>query len=208
MNKLALFVITLACVLKAQDGLATNDSQGSPFAAYEKLIYSDGSGNVTYMCVAKSSVGNSNGSTIPTTVTVTAASNANPVSFTATAHNIGDYGNLGATVTPIVKITGGTGNWSVINGTWTATPTSANAFTIPVDSTSLGALTGTLVVTTMGPRHNNPVWSIFHQTVDGSSNTTSIGWAQRPGGAGVLDLKGGVTGYSFKCSERATLAYQ
>lgn len=209
MKRLAVIVITLSSALLAQDGTNVNDSQGSPFTGYQKLAYEDGSGNITYLCVAPSKSGNSGtNSNIPTAITVTAATNANPVSFTATAHNVGDYGNLGATVTPIIKITGGTGNWTVINGTWTMTPTSADAFTIPVNSTSLGALTGTLVVTTFSPRHNNPVWSIFHQTVNGSSVFTSQAWGQRPGGAGTTELRGGVTGYSFKCSERSTLAYQ
>lgn len=199
MKLLALFVITIAPLI-AQDGQQVNESEGPPYRAYQKLFYVSGT-NIQYICVAQSQ-------SKTTPITVTAASNANPVSFTATAHNLGDYGNLGATVTPIVKITGGTGNWTVINGTWTATPTSADAFTIPVDSAALGALTGTLVVTTMSPRHNEAVWSVQKFMYDGSNNLTGSGWAQLPGGAGATSLNGGSTGLGFKCSLRATLAYQ
>ncbi len=72
------------------------------------------------------------------TITVSAASNASPVSFTATAHGF-DYPTA-STNLPTVKITGGTLNWTPINGVWVATVTSANAFTIAVDSTTFGAL--------------------------------------------------------------------
>lgn len=200
MKTVALFV-SICVSLLAQEGQQVNETIGPPLVGYQKLPYTSG-GNLIYLCVAKSNQGRIS------TITVSGASNANPVSFTATAHGMGDYANLGATVTPIVKITGGTGNWTAINGTWTATPTSANAFTIPVDSSAFGALTGTLVVTTLSPIHTNPVWSIFKMTYDGSNNWTGQGWAQRPGGAGATSLNGGSTGTSFRCSERATLAYQ
>ncbi len=183
----------------AQDGQPVNSSAGSPYVGYQTLAYVSGS-NLIYLCQAKSSV--------TSTITVSAASNASPVSFTATAHNIGDYANLGATVTPIVLISGGTGNWAAVNGTWTATITTANAFTIPVDSSGFGAVTGTLAVTTMSPRLNVAQWAVQHFTYDGSNNLTSTGWAQNPGGAGGTNLRGSSTGYSFKCSSRTLLAYE
>jgi hypothetical protein len=70
-------------------------------------------------------------------VTITAASNTNPVSLTSNAHGL----STGDGIT----ISGGTGNWTAINGSWTITVTGANTFTIPVDSTAFGALTGTPV---------------------------------------------------------------
>lgn len=199
MKRLIALVSIFASLLCAQDGTAVNNSQGSPYVSYQSLFYTSGS-NLTFVCTSPSNR--------ISTITVSAASNASPVSFTATAHNIGDYTNLGATVTPLVKITGGTGNWTVVNGTWTATTTSANAFTIPVDSSALGALTGTLAVTTQSPRLNVTQWAVRHLTYDGSSNLTSIGWAQLAGGAGATALKGSATSYSFACSARATLAFE
>jgi hypothetical protein len=70
-------------------------------------------------------------------VTITAASNANPVSLTSNSHGL----STGDGIT----ISGGTGNWTAINGSWTVTVTGVNTFTIPVDSTAFGALTGTPV---------------------------------------------------------------
>jgi hypothetical protein len=67
-------------------------------------------------------------------VAITAATNANPVELTAAAHGLA----TGAHVT----ISGATGNWTAINGSWTVTVTGGGTFTIPVDSTSFGALAG------------------------------------------------------------------
>lgn len=66
--------------------------------------------------------------------TITAATNANPVVLTSVAHGLA----TGATVI----ITGATGSWTPINGTFIATVTGVDTFTIPVDSTGFGALTG------------------------------------------------------------------
>lgn len=196
--KLAALVIGIVSVLGAQDGTPTNTSSGSPYVSYQSLYYTSSS-LITYVCVSPSNR--------VSTVTVSAASNASPVSFTST-HQFGDWTNLGATVTPIIKITGGTGNWTAINGTWTATPTAGTTFTIPVDSTAFGALTGTLVVTTQSPRHNVAQWAVYHLTYSGT-DITSKGWAQLPGGAGASNsLKGSATSYSFACSARATLAFE
>lgn len=63
-----------------------------------------------------------------------AASNANPVSLTLVNHGL----ITGTSIT----ISGGTGAWAAINGTFTPTVTSADTFTIPVNSTGLGALAG------------------------------------------------------------------
>jgi hypothetical protein len=73
----------------------------------------------------------------PGAVPISAASNANPVSLTSTAHDLatGDR----------ITISGGTGNWAAINGRFTVTRTGTNTFTIPVDSTTFRARTGTVV---------------------------------------------------------------
>lgn len=71
------------------------------------------------------------------TVTITAATNAAAVVLTVVGHGL----STGDGIT----ISGGTGNWAAINGAWTITVTGANTFTIPIDSTTFGALTGTPV---------------------------------------------------------------
>lgn len=70
-------------------------------------------------------------------VAITAASNANPVTLTAVGHGLMD----GETVT----ITGATGGWTAINGAFVAHVLNANQFWIAVNSTSLGALSGSPV---------------------------------------------------------------
>ncbi len=153
-SRMILVALLAAMVVWAQD-TPVSISQAPASLGYQVISVYSGT-NLTYKCIARSNQIRSR------TITVSAASNANPVSFTATGHGL-DY-QSGATTTPVVKITGGTGNWTVINGVWVATPTSANAFTIAVDSTSLGALTGTLVVTTLAPSISDAVWSIHKLT--------------------------------------------
>lgn len=70
-------------------------------------------------------------------VTISAATNAAVVELTSTAHGL----STGDGIT----ISGATGNWTAINGSWTITVTGVNTFTIPVNSTTFGALTGTPV---------------------------------------------------------------
>jgi hypothetical protein len=173
-------------------------------SAVQTLLYYSGS-NLQYQCTAKSTQPKT------ATITVSAASNANPVSFTATAHNL--FYTATSTVLPIVNITGGTGNWAAVNGNWVATPTSANAFTIPVDSTAFGALTGTLVVTTLSPRLTDAVWKVETFQYDGSNNLLFHGVAVAAAGAGTAPVTGpGNVGppdqFNQICANRASLAYQ
>lgn len=71
------------------------------------------------------------------TLSISAATNANPVSLTSANH--------GLTTGQRITISGATGSWTPINGTFTITRTGANTFTIPIDSSGFGALTGTVV---------------------------------------------------------------
>ncbi len=199
MKHLLLFL--LAIPLFAQDGALVNQNPLAPSFGAQKLLYYSGS-NLTYVCAAKSAQLN------PSTITVSAASNASPASFTATAHGLGDYATFGATSTPTVCITGYTGNWTALNGCFTVTTTSANAFTIAVDSSAFGAVTGTPVFTTLAPRWNQAVWSILKLVYDGSNNLVFQGWAAAPGGAGSSTEAGGSTASKYKCSTRASYGYQ
>lgn len=190
-----------------QDGAPVSVSRGVPYTAYEGLYYYSGA-NLIYACFSPSFQPSLKIPTKPpSTITISAASNANPVSFTATAHGFGDFVTLGATSTPVVKITGYTGNWAVLNGVWSVVVTSANAFTIAVDSSGFGAVTGTAVFTTYSPLWNQPVWSIQAFVYSGA-NAVFSGWATNNPGAGTAALGGGETGASFKCSSRTTYGYQ
>lgn len=194
--KRVILLFALACVCFAQsDSPIVTTSLGLPNLGYQQILVYSG-GLLGYVCYAASTQNTQ-------TVAVSAASNANPVSFTATAHGF-DY-QSGATALPSVRITGGTGNWTAINGIWVATPTSANAFTIPVNSTAFGALTGTLVVTTRAPLTTSSAWAIQHLVYDGSSNLVSTGWASD---TSKSDLQGGSPAFRFACASRANYSYQ
>lgn len=192
-------VFLLLNVAVAQEGSPVNPTAGPPATPYQKIFAYTGT-NLEYICVARS-----NQQSV-STITVSAASNANPVSFTATAHGF-DYQSA-ATTTPVVTITGATGNWTPINGTWKATPTSANAFTIAVNSTTFGALTGTLVVTTRAAKTTDARWAIQRFVYDGSNNLIWSGWAANPAGAGSTNTSAGSTGFDFACASRTTYSYQ
>ena len=71
--------------------------------------------------------------------TITAVTNANPAQMTSTGHGFSNSDH--------VYITGFTGNWLPANGTWVISNVAANTFTIPVDSTGFGAISGSPVFT-------------------------------------------------------------
>lgn len=198
--KKTIIALLVAVSLHAQNlGSPVNPNAGPPPIAFQKLFYYSGS-NIQYVCQTLSDRINEQ------PITVTAASNANPVSFTATAHGF-DY-QSGATTLPAVKISGGTGNWTAINGVWVATPTSANAFTIAVNSTTFGALTGTLVVTTRAPLTTANYWAVQKYVYDGSNNLIGSFWSATPGGLSSTALVAGGVALNSICANRAMLAYQ
>lgn len=134
-----------------------NSPQNS--TACTTLMTYDGSNNLLYMCKARASL------PVTQVLSISAASNASPVSLTSAGHG------FDSTQLPIVTISGGTGNWTSINGTFTATITGANTFTIPVNSTAFGALAGTITFTTTAPRTTQPVWSVAKFVYSGSDMT-------------------------------------
>ena len=85
-------------------------------------------------------------STLNGTVTINAASNANPVQFTASASIVARI-PVGSTTQ--MTISGLTGAWAAANGTWVATPVDTTHFTVPLDSTALGAWSGGTNVTSV-----------------------------------------------------------
>ena len=75
---------------------------------------------------------------IATALTISAASNAAAAKMTCAGHLLAT-GN-------IVIITGFTAGWASANGTWTTTYVDANNFTIPLDSSAFGAISGSPVM--------------------------------------------------------------
>src|SRR5579872_3336445 len=163
----------------------------------QNIYYYSGS-NLIYSCTALAIQPSS-------AITVSAVSNASPASFTATAHGLDFPG--AATTSPVVSISGGTGAWAAINGSWVATIITANAFTIPVDSTSFGALTVTLVVTTQAPKGTAPVWQVKNYVYSGS-NLIFSGTGFAPAGVGSGGSGGPSSVMNQICANRTALSYQ
>ncbi len=194
--KLIIFVL-LSLPVAAQQGTIVNQSSGPPPAATQTLNYFTGA-NLIYACTALSDQMKDQNMGA-----VSAVSNASPAEFTmAAAHGFGDFTNLGATIAPVIVISGGTGAWAAINGTRVATVTSATNFTVAVDSGAFGAVTGTLVVTARSPLLASPVWAIQKIFYDGSNNPIAVAWLANS------TARSSSTAYDKTCSSRASYAAQ
>lgn len=162
--KLLLFFAALAVYAQGETRIA----QKSPDTGYQFIMGYSGT-NMTYLCKAKSLQPTS------ANISVASATNASPVVFTIS----GGHGFNAATspsAKPIITVSGGTGNWTAVNGSFTATILSSTTLSIPVDSTAFGALAGTVVFTTRAPLTTRPIWSVLVLTYDGSNNNTGTAW--------------------------------
>lgn len=168
---------------RAQDGPNVTLTDSPPPRGWEQVINYTGN-NATSICYSPSTL--TTGLRAATRVSISAATNASPVVFTSTGHG------FALSARPQVTVSGATGGWTGVNGTRTATVIDANTFSIPVDSTGFGALTGTVVFTTTAPRSAQPEWAVKIITYDGSNNAIWIGWLN------------GTAAVNQKCSEAAT----
>lgn len=156
------FVLLVAAALgQNPSGLDVVPAEAPPRELYSRYTY-DSSGT-TYVCWAKKYNELSS-------VTVSAISNASAAVFTATNHG------FHADASPLVTVSGLTGAWAAANGVWRASYVSANSFSIQFDSTSTGAVTGTVAVTTRAPRLNRPVWIVLRAIDPSSVLYSSEGW--------------------------------
>lgn len=176
MKTLVVVCLLFTLAAFAQDAPLVNPVDGPPGGTALQHYYAYSGSYLTYSCAAASR------QSISESIAITAASNASAASLTSTAHGLNSY------ATPLVTISGGTGAWAAVNGTWTATITGANTFTIPVASTGFSTLTGTLVFTTQAPRLSRPVWAVEMFIYDGSNNLVTSGWV------------GGSTAFTNVCS--------
>ena len=178
-----LLLLLTAAIAFAQEGPNTNPTAGPPMTSWQQVNGYTGT-DIIYICFARSLV-QSRSANAP--LTISAASNAAAVVFTSTGHGFPIPTQL--VVRPTITIKGGTGNWTAINHTFTATIIDANSFSIPVDSTAFGALTGTITFTTTAPRLNFAEWAVELFTYDASHNNLGSVWL------------GGNTGLAQKCSD-------
>lgn len=170
---------TATLAAQSEVALAPNGCQSTTCQSY----YGYSGGNLAYRCVAKSIV--TSGLRAQTSVSITSATNANPVVFTSTGHG------FAVNIRPKITISGATGNWTSVNGSFTATVIDANTFSIAVDSTSFSTLTGTLAFKTTAPRTTAAEWSVLMYGYDSSGNLTNYSWLN------------GISAMSQKCSDAA-----
>lgn len=103
-----------------------------------------------------------------TTFTYGTLTTANPCQITITGH--------GLTTGQSVVITGGSGNWAGLNGTWIATVVDANNITVPVNSSAYtGSFAGT--IQTNAPLTTQPIWAIQKNMYNGSNQLVASAWA-------------------------------
>jgi len=95
---------------------------------------------------------------LPSSISITSATNANPVVFTVAAGH-----GFATGEGPVITISGGTGAWTVVNGSFVATILSPTTFSIAVNSTAIGAVAGTIVYV----RSSNSIGRAFGPTVAG-----------------------------------------
>jgi hypothetical protein len=112
---------------------------------------------------------------------ITGASNSNPVIMTAAANGLDPYFNInngeGAGKGPQVSISGGTGDWAAVNGTWHATidKSNPNGFSVPIDTTSFGSITGHLTFSATPPLIHSMVKAVSNSTPAVITTSNSVG---------------------------------
>lgn len=137
---------------------------------FSTIEFFDGSNRLEYLCQAYSAQR-------PFQLTVASATNQSTGQFTTASH--GMY-VANWPYKPKVTISGGTGNWTAANKSWILIPISTTQFTlvslagVPFDTTSLGAVTGTLVVVISTPRTNANHWFLRKFSYDASSNNIGV----------------------------------
>jgi hypothetical protein len=158
----ALFLCSFA--VQAQTGVSVEDLP--PSIGVQNVNAYSGT-NMTYRCWARSVVP----TRASTSTTITSATNANPVVITVAAGHGFDINSR-----PIVTLSGGTGNWAALSGARVATILSSTTFSVAVNSTTFGAVAGTIVYTTTAPRTNVAEWSVLRYSYDGSGNLIASAW--------------------------------
>ncbi len=136
-------------------------------------------------------------------VIISAATNTNPVIFTAPNHGLGANG--------IQKLTiyGATGNWAPVNGTYTVTVIDANTFSIPVNAMGFGAVTGTPAGDYDSPLGTGLEWQCvefvrryYHQIYNVPTSNSNLGnassWYANYSQLGLLQFRN--AGCTYECS--------
>ena len=183
MTKLFLSLLSLAALALGQDGTPVTPSVGPPPTPFQ-LVYGYTGSNLTSICYAPSTDAAGTGRFVRQVVAIASATNANPVVFTVTAGH-----GMNLSTLPSITISGATSGWTGVNGTFVATPLSTTTFSIPVNSTTFGALSGTLVFHTSAPLLNQYVWAVQQYAYNVSNAVISVSWLY------------GSTGFQARCTD-------
>jgi hypothetical protein len=175
MKRLIFVFVVFALAAFCQNAPLVNPIDGPPGGMAMEHYYAYSGSNLVYHCIAPSR------QNISTAISITAGSNAAAASLTSAAHGLNPY------ATPLVTISGATGLWAPLNGTWTATITGANTFTVPVASTGFSTFTGTVTFVTRAPRLSQAVWAV-QSFIYSSSLLVTSGWV------------GGATSFTNVCA--------
>ncbi len=157
--------------LMAVAGFAQSEVRISPKPSdtpYTTILGGYSGSNATYICVANSQQPTSG------SISIASATAASPIVFTVTA---GHGFALNTLNLPTVTISGGTGNWAAVNGTWTATPILSTTFSVAINGAAFGAVTGSLVYTTRAPLLTSRIWSVRALSYDAGGNLAFAGWS-------------------------------
>lgn len=179
MKKIVFAVLLLVGSLSAQEGTLVTQTDGPPRDFYTKYFFA--SGTTIYACSTKAS-----GEL--TSQSVSAITNASPAVLTIAGHG------FNTSAKPQVTVSGGITNWAPINSTFIATVIDGNTLSIALDTTTFGAVTGTILLKTTAARTTRPVWAVQKLDSDVGGNPVAAQWA--------------LGGYTNVCANRSILAYQ
>lgn len=191
MKRILSLVILAASAILAQDGTAVSPSQGPPYVAYSSLYFYDGSGNVIYICQARSQQPNFSWTRAATTLTSIVVSSNTGTVTTSTNHGLA-VGNK-------VTVSGATVDTD-LNGTYFI-QTVGSATTFTITTANVGNATyneSTLALATTAPRSTANIWDIRKFIYDGSGLLTNFQHAKGATNAGsnasICDNRATTTG--------------
>lgn len=163
---LFILVLSLSAVFAQVDGPTVVPTEGPPNIAYQMVPVVAG-GKIVGLCYARSY----NSARRQTQISITSATNANPVVLHSVAHGFSQYS------LPSVTISGATGGWVGVNGTFVATWVDADNISIAVNSSGFPVgILGTVVFTTTAPRLNVAEWAVELMKYDTNGLFAWRGW--------------------------------
>ena len=181
MKFLAALFLSAVMLVAQPTGTLTVVSDGPPSDLHTKFYLVVN--NDQYICYAKQNA-------VQTTF---AASSITAGTVTTVTVSGGHGFALGSS--PVIFISGMTGSWVPLNGTWSATVTSATEFTVAVNSSGFGSVAGTFSASTFANRGGSAIWAI--KKVAGAFSTLSFeGWAVN--GFSNTCLSNTVGGFSYQ----------